>query len=124
MMIHVDEIQVGDIMIVKPGQKLAMDGIVVKGTSTLNQAAITGESVPVKFQAKKYLLSELIDWFGTNIQFLEETEEDIIARVVVNLEAMRKWAFQYALHVKILSPEKLVESMRNDIKIAAERYDV
>ena len=37
----------------------------------------TGESVPVKFQAKKYLLSELIDWFGTNIQFLEETEEDI-----------------------------------------------
>ncbi len=47
MTIGVDEVQVGDIMIVKPGQKLAMDGFVVKGTSTLNQAAITGESVPV-----------------------------------------------------------------------------
>lgn len=47
MMVPVDDIQVGDIMIVKPGQKLAMDGIVIKGTSTLNQAAITGESVPV-----------------------------------------------------------------------------
>jgi len=45
--LHVDDIQVEDIMIVKPGQKLAMDGLVVKGTSTINQAAITGESVPV-----------------------------------------------------------------------------
>ncbi len=45
-MSDVDDIQVEDIMIVKPGQKLAMDGIVVKGTSTINQAAITGESVP------------------------------------------------------------------------------
>src|SRR5690625_7387771 len=34
-------------MIVKPGQKLAMEGTVTKGMSTLNQAAITGESVPV-----------------------------------------------------------------------------
>ncbi|MEI3598729.1 MULTISPECIES: heavy metal translocating P-type ATPase [unclassified Oceanobacillus] len=47
MMVNVENILVNDIMIVKPGQKLAMDGVIINGTSTLNQAAITGESVPV-----------------------------------------------------------------------------
>ncbi|WP_431028242.1 heavy metal translocating P-type ATPase [Lysinibacillus sp. LZ02] len=43
-----DEIVVGDVMIVKPGQKIAMDGVVISGSSTVNQAAITGESIPVQ----------------------------------------------------------------------------
>ena len=46
-MVHVNDIVVGDIMIVKPGQKIAMDGVIIDGYSSVNQAAITGESVPV-----------------------------------------------------------------------------
>ena len=45
--LQTEEIVIGDVLIVKPGQKIAMDGTVLIGTSTVNQAAITGESVPV-----------------------------------------------------------------------------
>lgn len=47
VIVHVQDIQVGDKMIVKPGQKIAMDGVVVSGNSSVNQASITGESIPV-----------------------------------------------------------------------------
>lgn len=43
-----EDIEVGDMMIVKPGQMIAMDGVIVEGISSINQAAITGESVPIE----------------------------------------------------------------------------
>ena len=82
----------------------------------------TGESVPVTFRAKKYLLTDLFDWFGKEMRFTDETEEEVTVRVTVNLDAMRKWALQYALHVKVLKPERLVEMLREDVKQAAEQY--
>lgn len=82
----------------------------------------TGESVPVTFRAKKYLLTDLFDWFGKEMQFTDETEEEVTVRVTVNLDAMRKWTLQYALHVKVLKPERLVEMLREDVKQAAEQY--
>ena len=45
MELPTEDIVIGDILIVKPGQKIAMDGTVLTGSSTVNQAAITGESV-------------------------------------------------------------------------------
>ena len=82
----------------------------------------TGESAPVAFRAKKYLVSEIIDWFGKDITFSDETEDEVTVRVTVNLEAMRKWALQYAMHVKVLGPEKLVELVKEDVAKAAEMY--
>lgn len=44
----IEEILVGDIIIVKPGERIAMDGVVKEGVSTVNQATITGKSIPVE----------------------------------------------------------------------------
>ena len=44
----VEEIRVGDVMMIRPSEKIAMDGTIVKGESSINQAAITGESMPVE----------------------------------------------------------------------------
>lgn len=84
----------------------------------------TGESVPVTFRAKKYLLTDLFDWFGKEMQFLNEAEDEVTVRVTVNQDAMQKWALQYALHVTVVKPEGLVKKIQEDIRNAANNYQV
>lgn len=83
-----------------------------------------GESGIVTFRAKKYLLNDIIDWFGGGVTFFDETDEEIGVRVHANFAAMRRWALQYALHTKILSPKSLAEQVRGDIKAAIENYEI
>ena len=74
--------------------------------------------------AKKYMVAELVDWFGNAIEFKNETDETVVATVTVNDVAIRKWALQYGLHIKILSPQSLVEEIKQDIKNVANNYDI
>lgn len=67
--IPVNEIQIGDVMIIKPGQKIPMDGTVIKGHSSVNQSAITGESVPVEKHIKDDVFAGTLNEEG----FLEVT---------------------------------------------------
>ena len=83
----------------------------------------SGESIPVVFKAKKYIVGDVLDWFGKNVEFSDETEDEITVRVTVNEKAMRRWALQYALHTKIISPQNLAQQVKEDLAAATENYN-
>ncbi|NLL49749.1 MAG: heavy metal translocating P-type ATPase [Eubacteriaceae bacterium] len=62
--ISADDIVIGDILFVKPGQSIAVDGIIIEGGSTVDQSAITGESIPVQKNAGDNVLSATINKTG------------------------------------------------------------
>ncbi|MDV7766165.1 heavy metal translocating P-type ATPase [Peribacillus sp. CSMR9] len=83
MMVAVGEIEVGDIMIVKPGQKIAMDGRIMKGASTLNQAAITGESEPVFKTVEGEVFSGTLNGEGLlEVEVTKRVEDTTIAKII------------------------------------------
>lgn len=66
--VSVSSIQIGDIILVKPGEKIAVDGIVTSGSSFVDESMISGESMPVEKQSSNYVYAGTINQKG-NFQF-------------------------------------------------------
>lgn len=82
----------------------------------------SGESERVAMRIEKFLVNDVIDWFGKDVSFYDETEDEVTASVVVNLKAMRYWAMQYANHVEVLNPQKLRDQIKEDLVRAVWKY--
>ena len=65
VMVPIEEVQVGDRMIVKPGEKIPVDGVVVKGRTSVDESMITGESIPIEKGLEASLIGSTINKNGT-----------------------------------------------------------
>lgn len=81
--IDVDEIKINDIVIVKPGEKIAADGVVVNGESTINQAAITGESIPVFKQINDQVYAGTLNEEGyLEVKVTKLVKDSTLAKII------------------------------------------
>ena len=78
-----DEVDVGSIIIVQPGEKVPIDGVIVEGTSTLNTAALTGESLPRDARTGDEVISGCINMTGVlKIQTSKEFGESTVSKIL------------------------------------------
>ena len=80
---NVDDVNIGDIVIVKPGDKVPLDGEVISGSSSVNQASITGESVPVLKQVGDNVFSGTVNEDGyMEIRVTTVAKDSVISKIV------------------------------------------
>ena len=80
---NVDEIDIGDIVIVKPGDKVPLDGEIVFGSSSINQASITGESVPVLKNVGDEVFSGTVNEEGyLEVKVTTAAKDSMISKIV------------------------------------------
>lgn len=78
-----DEVAIGSVIVVQPGEKVPIDGIVVEGTSSLNTSALTGESVPRQVSPDDEIISGCINMTGVlKIQTTKEFGESTVSKIL------------------------------------------
>ena len=79
----VDDVNIGDIVIVKPGDKVPLDGNIISGSSSINQASITGESVPVSKEVGDDVFSGTVNEEGYfEMVVSKESKDSVISKIV------------------------------------------
>ena len=78
-----DEVEIGSVITVQPGEKVPIDGVIVEGTSTLNTSALTGESLPRDAKAGDEIVSGCINMTGVlKIRTTKEFGESTVSRIL------------------------------------------
>ena len=82
-----DEVEIGTVIVVQPGEKVPIDGIVIEGTSTLNTSALTGESLPRETKVGDEIISGCINMTGVlKIRTTKEFGESTVSKILELVE--------------------------------------
>jgi P-type Cu+ transporter len=91
VLVAVDQLEVGDVFVVRPGEKIATDGVVVEGDSAVDQSMLTGESMPVEVEPGETVAGATINTYGRLVvratKVGAETALAQIARLVAEAQA-------------------------------------
>ena len=78
-----DEVEIGTVILVQPGEKIPIDGVIVEGSSTLNTSALTGESLPRQVESGDEVISGCINMSGVlRIQTTREFGESTVSKIL------------------------------------------
>lgn len=88
-----DEVEIGSVILVKPGEKVPIDGVVIEGSSSLNTSALTGESVPRSVKSGDEIISGCINMTGLiKVRTTKEFGESTVSKILdlVENSSMKK----------------------------------
>ena len=78
-----EDVHVGDIIVIKPGEKIPLDGVIIEGETFLDTKALTGESVPRKVKVSEAVISGCINGEGTiRVKVSKEYEDSTVAKIL------------------------------------------
>ncbi|MFP3488735.1 HAD-IC family P-type ATPase, partial [Staphylococcus sp. SIMBA_130] len=83
--VPVDQVQVGDHIIVRPGEKIPVDGIVEKGNSSVDESMITGESIPIEKEVGESVIGSTINENGTLTICAEKVGKDTALAGIIKI---------------------------------------
>ena len=82
-----DDVEIGTVIVVKPGERIPLDGVVVEGTSMVDTAALTGESVPRKAQTGDDIISGCVNGSGTlKVKVTKAFEDSTVSKILELVE--------------------------------------
>jgi Cd2+/Zn2+-exporting ATPase len=85
--VRVEEVRLDEVLLVRPGEKIPLDGVVVAGSSPVNQAPITGESLPVDKTAGDEVYAGTINGYGAlDVRVTHLREDTTLARIIALVE--------------------------------------